>query len=122
IEAEDALFFETGSAHVSEATQQLLSLIGRELGRLANPIVIEGHTDAVPYRGTPAYSNWELSADRANAARRVLQSSGVRVDQVVEVRGCAATRLRDPKHPTDSSNRRVAILVKYVGGASGSAE
>ena len=84
----------------------------------ANPIVIEGHTDAVPYRGALAYSNWELSADRANAARRVLRSSGVRADQVIEVRGCAATKLRDPQHPTDSTNRRVAILVKYVKGKS----
>jgi chemotaxis protein MotB len=122
VEAGDALFFESGSARVPEASRKLLTLIGHELGHLANPIAIEGHTDAVPYQGNRAYSNWELSADRANATRRVLQSSGVRPNQIVEVRGCAATRLADPQHPTAAANRRVAILVTYVDSKPASAD
>jgi chemotaxis protein MotB len=118
IEAEDSLFFESGSARPPAATRKLLAMVARELSRLANPIVIEGHTDSVPYRGVAAYSNWELSTDRANAARRVMQASGVRPDQVVAVRGYADRKLRDPQHPTHSTNRRVAILVQFSGGAA----
>jgi chemotaxis protein MotB len=113
IEAEEGLFFETGSARPPEVARRLLAIIGRELGGLANPIVIEGHTDSVPYRGESDYSNWELSTDRANAARRVLQASGVRPDQVVAVRGFAAGRLRDPANPKSGANRRVTIVVNY---------
>ena len=79
---------------------------------LPNSLLIEGHTDATPYSSDASYSNWDLSADRANSARRLLQQDGVRADQVTQVRGYADQMLRVKSNPTDPSNRRVSILVK----------
>jgi chemotaxis protein MotB len=62
------------------------------------------------------YGNWELAADRANAARRVLQSDGVRPEQVVEVRGFAAQHLLNPNDPNDPRNRRVSVVVRFQNG------
>ena len=72
----------------------MLELIARELGTLKNSIVIEGHTDSRPYAATDIYSNWELSADRANAARRVMERNGLHAGQVRGVRGYADRQLR----------------------------
>jgi len=108
---EGSLFFDTGSARVREKTERILKIIGRELAKLPNHIAIEGHTDSRPYAGhQPQYSNWELSADRANAARRVL-ATVLRPGQIMEVRGLADTDLRVPADPLHFSNRRVTILV-----------
>ena len=60
------------------------------------------------------YSNWELSSDRANAARRMMQQAGLRPDQVSQVRGFADQRLRNTKDPFDPSNRRISIIVQYL--------
>jgi chemotaxis protein MotB len=79
-------------------------------------LLIEGHTDATPYSDDANYSNWELSADRANSARRLLQQHGVRSDQVTQVRGYADQFLRVKNNPTDPSNRRISILVKNLEG------
>jgi chemotaxis protein MotB len=76
---------------------------------------MEGHTDARPYVAANGYSNWELSTDRANAARKLMQSSGIKTDQVAEVRGYADQRLRKPEDPSSPSNRRVSIVVTYQG-------
>src|SRR6267142_1498427 len=89
LEGAKATFFDTGSAQPTEQGKELLKLLASELGQLPNKISIEGHTDAIPYAGTKGYSNWELSADRANAARRLIQENGVRPDQVSQVRGYA---------------------------------
>jgi chemotaxis protein MotB len=113
IEAQDSLFFESGSAQLPAPARDVLAVIARQLGTLANPVVIEGHTDVVPYSENASYSNWELSTDRANAARRAMEATGLRPHQVVEVRGYAATHLRDPQHPQALTNRRVSILVNY---------
>jgi chemotaxis protein MotB len=113
IEAEDGLFFKSGSAEIPELTRELLGVIARKLGDLPNPITIEGHTDTAPYPSDAQYTNWELSADRANAARRVLDRTGVKPRQIVEVRGYADSRLRKPSQPTHFSNRRVAIVVSF---------
>jgi chemotaxis protein MotB len=85
-----------------------------ELGHLPNHILIEGHTDASPFGSSRNYSNWELSADRANAARQVMQQNGLRVDQVSEIRGYADQRLRDPGNPLDARNRRISVIVQYL--------
>ncbi len=74
---------------------------------------MEGHTDANPVVSKTGYSNWELSSDRANAARKLIQEFGVRPDQVADVRGYADQKLRKPEDPTSASNRRVSIVVKY---------
>jgi chemotaxis protein MotB len=117
IESREPLFFASGSAELPATTRALLGVIAGELARMANPIIVEGHTDAVPYAGRAGYTNWELSADRANAARRVMEAAGLPPHHVVQVRGYAATRLRVPGHPTDPSNRRVSILVHYAASA-----
>ena len=112
IEGKDGTFYELGSAKLSASGQTLLALLGSELKTLPNSLLIEGHTDSTPYSNDTGYSNWDLSADRANAARRLLQQDGVRVNQVTQVRGYADQMLRVKDNPTDPSNRRVSILVK----------
>jgi chemotaxis protein MotB len=112
LEGKNGTFYESGSARLSDSGQELLSLLGGELKTLPNPLLIEGHTDATPYSSDTGYSNWELSADRANSARRLLQGNGVRSDQVTQVRGYADQLLRVKNNPTDPSNRRISILVK----------
>jgi chemotaxis protein MotB len=85
----------------------MVALLAVELGKVPNHLSIEGHTDAKPFSGKRSYSNWELSADRANAARRLMQQSGLRPDQVSQVRGFADQRLRNLKDALDPSNRRI---------------
>lgn len=107
-------FFEIGSATLKAEITRLLQQVGQELGKLNNKIAIEGHTDARPFPGSRSgYTNFELSSDRANAARRVLEASGVSSDQILEIRGYAANRLRNKDNPFDIVNRRISIIVKY---------
>ena len=113
IEGKNGTFYESGSAKLSSSGQELLALLGTELKTLPNILLIEGHTDATPYSNTNGeYTNWELSADRANSARRLLQQDGVRGNQVTQVRGYADQFLRLKDNPTDPSNRRISILIK----------
>jgi chemotaxis protein MotB len=114
LETESGTFFESGSPTPSPNGRELLIALARELGNLPNKISIEGHTDAKPYAGDGSYSNWELSVDRANAARRLMQENGVTKNQVVQVRGYADQRLRKPESPEDASNRRISVIVQYV--------
>jgi len=114
LETEAGTFFESGQAIPSANGKELLDALSPELGRLPNKISIEGHTDSRPYAGHGSYTNWELSADRANAARRLMQANGVRVDQVSQVRGYADQRLRKPDAPEDPSNRRISLIVQYL--------
>lgn len=110
IENSEGLFFDVGSAKIKKETEHLLRLIAAELKDLDNEIIIEGHTDARPFV-SPGYSNWELSVDRANAARKVMEEAGLRKNQVVMVKGLADRFLKNPDKPFDFSNRRVAIVV-----------
>jgi chemotaxis protein MotB len=119
LEDKNGTFYELGGARLSKSGQELLTLLAGELKTLPNPLLIEGHTDATPYSSDAAYTNWELSADRANSARRLMQQDGVRPDQVTQVRGYADQMLRVKNNPFDASNRRVSILVK--NGAEGAA-
>ena len=116
LEGKEGTFYQSGSARLSESGQELLALLAGELKTLLNALLIEGHTDATPYSTDITYSNWELSADRANSARRLLQQDGVRGDQVTQVRGYADQLLRVKNNPTDPSNRRISILVKNDSG------
>jgi chemotaxis protein MotB len=76
--------------------------------------LIEGHTDSRPFSAHPEkYSNWELSTDRANAARRLMESTGLREGQVLQVRGFADQQLRDKEHPEAAANRRISVIVRY---------
>ncbi len=112
LETDKGMFFENGRPDPTQSGRDVLIALAHELGKLNNTIIIEGHTDSTPYDG-PIYSNWELSADRANAARRILQGSGVHSDQISEVRGFADQQLRFPTRPEDPSNRRVSIIIAY---------
>jgi chemotaxis protein MotB len=118
IESEKGTFFESGSAALNKSGQELLTLLAAELEKVPNRISVEGHTDAKPFTGKRSYSNWELSSDRANAARRLMQQGlGLRSDQVTQVRGFADQRLRNVKDPLDPSKRRISIIVQYLGNA-----
>jgi chemotaxis protein MotB len=119
IEDKNGTFYQSGSARLSEPGQELLTLLAAELKTLPNELLIEGYTDATPYSSDNSYSNWELSADRANSARKLMQDDGVRGNQVTQVRGYADQMLRVKNNPYDPSNRRISILVK--NGADGSA-
>jgi len=114
LDAEQQTFFASGSAALAPGTERVLAVIARELGQLKNSIVIEGHTDSRPYATTDLYSNWELSADRANAARRVMERSGLQVGQVRGVRGYADRQLRVGDAPLDPRNRRVSVIVEHL--------
>jgi chemotaxis protein MotB len=118
LDAEQQTFFASGSAALAAGTEKVLEVIARELGTLKNSIMIEGHTDSRPYATTDVYSNWELSADRANAARRVMERSGLQTGQVRGVRGYADRQLRVSEAPLDPRNRRVSVIVEHIWKAS----
>jgi len=111
LEDSSGVFFETGSATPRSAGAELLKFLGQKLGSLPNAVVIEGHTDARPYHRADGYSNWELSVDRANAARRIMEEGGLNDAQIQQVRGWADRKLRDPEHPEADSNRRVTVTM-----------
>ena len=121
LEDPNGVFFETGSAGLSPSGREILAMLGSELGKLPNSVRIEGHTDARPYSGLTSYSNWELSADRANAARRILTSSGLPDRQIVQIRGLADRSLRVPSDPLSASNRRISIMVLLSESSKGDA-
>lgn len=114
LETKDGSFFQTGSAELNANGRELLSVLAAQLGTVPNRVSIEGHTDARPYSRAADYGNWELSSDRANAARRLMQESGLRRNQVSQVRGYADQRLRVPGNPLDPSNRRISLIVQYL--------
>ena len=114
METEKGAFFPIGTRDPNDQGKELLSLLADQLGKLPNSLSIEGHTDSKPYSSTGNYTNWELSADRANAARRIMQENGLRANQVSQVRGYADQRLRKPDDPENPANRRISVIVHYV--------
>lgn len=115
IDLAESPFFALGSSEPKPHTKEALKAIGSQLRKTPHPLIFEGHTDASPFRAGHAsyYGNWELSTDRANSARRIVQSSGVKANRVKAVRGYADTRLRNKGRPTHPENRRVTILVRH---------
>jgi len=114
LESANGTFFDLGDPKPNDNGRRLLELLAGELGKLPNKLSIEGHTDSKPYSGRNNYGNWELSTDRANSARRLMQQDGIRQDQVAQVRGFADQLLRKPQDPFDPSNRRISLIVQYV--------
>lgn len=117
LENEQGLFFVSGSPMPTVSGEGLLHALAAELAAMPNRLVVEGHTDARPFRNaTPlgGYSNWELASDRANAARRLLHAYGVKASQIAEVRGFADQRLFNEKDPADARNRRVSVVVRFT--------
>lgn len=117
IESKNGTFFQSGSAVLSQDGRTLLAMLAGKLKSLPNHLLIEGHTDAQAYSKDSTYTNWELSADRANSARRLLQQDGVRQDQVSQVRGYADQMLRVKNNPYDPSNRRISLIVQWADGS-----
>jgi chemotaxis protein MotB len=114
IEDKGGTFFQSGSPKLSDNGVVLLNLLSAQLKVLPNHLLIEGHTDAQPFSGDSEYTNWELSADRANSARRLLQEGGVGANQISQVRGYADQMPRVPSNPLDPSNRRVSLIVQWA--------
>lgn len=105
-------FFAFASAELKPAARTALAIIAEELGQLQNDVMIEGHTDSVQY-GSRRYTNWELSVERANTARRAMEEAGMEESRIREVRGYADRQLRVPDNPQDGANRRVSILLPF---------
>ena len=114
LESAKGTFFDLGSPKPNQNGEELLDLLAGELGKLPNKISIEGHTDSKPYSGKRNYGNWELSTDRANSARRLMQQQGLGEKQIAQVRGFADQLLRKPDNPFDPSNRRISLIVQYT--------
>jgi chemotaxis protein MotB len=112
IEDEKGTFFELGKAKPTPVLGAILKVLSGQLKDLPNNLSIEGYTDARPYANADGYGNWELSADRANEARREMQNDGIRQDQVSQVRGFADQRLHVPDKPFDAANRRISLIVQ----------
>jgi len=117
IEQAEGLFFDIGSARLKPDAMQLLKLMASRIGTFPNDVVIEGHTDSRPYTRS-GYNNWDLSTDRANSARRVIEEGGIRERQITSVNGYADRRLKNPDKPLDYANRRVTILVAFSASLS----
>jgi chemotaxis protein MotB len=111
MESEEGAFFALGSPALTPIGRRVLEAVGAGLRPSAGGVVLEGHTDSLAYAGG-GYSNWELSTDRANAARRILEAVGLGGDRIEEIRGYAAERPRFPAHPEDPRNRRVSVLLR----------
>ncbi len=104
-------FFQLGSSELTESLKLALTLLGKKLKELPSKIVIEGHTDSAPYSLASHLSNWELSTERANRARRVMLAAGLPDERIFAVRGYADRRLRFPEDSLDARNRRISILL-----------
>lgn len=114
METSENVFFKVGSAQLTPQAIEIMRILAGEIGKLPNNVQIEGHTDSRKYSSGSSYTNWELSADRANSARRALLQSGLWDGQIIAVAGYADKKLRNPENPFDMSNRRVSILIKQI--------
>lgn len=111
---ENDVFFEIGTSQLKSEAKKLIGKIGSEISKMANKIVVEGHTDANQFKNNGVgFTNFELSSERALSAKRALVFGGLRERQIDEVRGYADTKLRDAADPFSFVNRRISITVKF---------
>ncbi|MGO1232337.1 MAG: flagellar motor protein MotB [Marinobacter sp.] len=103
--------FDSGRDELKYYSQDILFELADTLGSVNNKLSITGHTDSTPFSGRPGYTNWELSADRANTARRALVAGGVRPEQIGRVVGLSDSVLFEKDNPTAPVNRRISIIV-----------
>ncbi|WNL45765.1 flagellar motor protein MotB [Dyella sp. BiH032] len=124
VDKQNRPMFDLGSAQLRPYTTKILEELAGFINRVPNRISLSGHTDDAPYNSDHRYSNWELSADRANAARRALLSGGLAEDKIARVVGLAASVPFDRSNPADPVNRRISIIVmnKQAEAASFSQE
>lgn len=111
--------FDSGRAELKYYSQDILFELAKPLGAVTNKLSITGHTDSTPFNGRPGYTNWELSADRANTARRALVAGGVRSQQIARVVGLSDSVLFDKDDATAPVNRRISIIVLNKKTADG---
>jgi chemotaxis protein MotB len=111
VDAQNRPMFDVGSARLRDYTQSILRELSPYLSSVPNRISITGHTDIRPYPGQVGYSNWELSADRANAARRALVGAGMPDQKIARVVGLSSSVLFDREDPQSPINRRISILI-----------
>jgi chemotaxis protein MotB len=112
VDEQNRPMFASGSAALQPYTRDVLREIAKVLNEVPNRISISGHTDARPYSGGErGYSNWELSADRANASRRELMAGGMEETKIARVVGLASSVLFDAQDPQNPVNRRISIIV-----------
>ena len=109
---EGETFFDKSSAELKPQLRTVLSVIASHIAELPNGLIVEGHTDALPF-GRDGYGNWELSVDRANSARRVLEAGGLPSDRLFEVRGYADRSLKFVEDALDPRNRRISLLLPF---------
>ncbi len=115
--------FPRGRAEMHSHTREMLKLVAKVVTRMPQSVALSGHTDATQFQGTSGYGNWELSADRANAARRMLIEFGVPEDRITRVVGRAATDPLLPHDPEAPGNRRLTVvLLRGTGAQQPSAE
>jgi len=111
IDKENRPMFASGGSDIQYYMQEILYEIAGFLNTVNNKVSVSGHTDASPFKGEDEYSNWELSADRANSARRTLEDGGLDIHKIGRVEGLASSNLFNKDDPLDKSNRRISILV-----------
>jgi chemotaxis protein MotB len=112
IDEQNRPMFDSGGAELKPYTREILRQIGKSLNGVKNRISLAGHTDAANFvGGSQGFTNWELSANRANASRRELVAGGMGDAKVLRVVGLASTVLFDPNDPLNSVNRRISIVV-----------
>jgi chemotaxis protein MotB len=112
VDEQNRPMFDSSSADLKPYTKIILREIGKTFNAVPNKVSLTGHTDAVPFgAGGSGFSNWELSANRANASRRELINGGMDENKVLRVVGLASTVLFDKNDPTNSINRRISIIV-----------
>lgn len=114
LESSNDVFFQLGSSELNQEAKEILLQVAQEINQLPNKVAVEGHTDVRPFNpGNEDYTNYELSADRANSARRILIDGGLSESKIDQIRGYAANRLRNPEDPYSIVNRRISIIIKY---------
>jgi len=112
VDEQNRPMFDTGSARLKDYTRQILREIAQLVNEVDNRVTLSGHTDAQPYSGGErGYSNWELSADRANASRRELVQAGLQEKKILRVVGLADSVPFNAADPVDPANRRISIIV-----------
>jgi len=111
VDAEGSPMFSSGSASPMQKAQDILQLVAENIIDIPNRIVIEGHTDAAPFR-SGQITNWELSTDRASSARRILEANGIEPERVARVVGFADQELFIKLDPYDPRNRRISIILQ----------
>src|SRR3984957_2649327 len=111
VDAQNRPMFDSGSAHLKPYTQAILTELASYLNTVPNHLSLTGHTDAAPYAGGSGRTNWDLSSERANAARRALEAAGLSTEKTARVVGLSSSVLFDRGDPRDPINRRISIIV-----------